>query len=280
MNFSRVLSLNDLLKLRDLIYRRTGIYIEDKKLDQLERKVERLLEKEGFKTFRDFFHEIRFRKNQRLMQELINAITVNETYFFRENHQFKALVEEVLPELIQKRPPNEVIRILCAPCSTGEEPYSIALTLLDEGNLIQQRDFELVGIDIDSSAIKKAKEGIYSLRSVKLVPEHLLKKYFKKIDDNHYQIDEFLRSVVEFKVMNVLDTYAMLSLGKFDVIFSRNMLIYFDERSRKMAVMNFFKILKPGGYIFLGHAENMSRITSVFRTVRLKNAIAYKKEES
>ena len=263
-------------KLRDIVYRRTGIAIDEKKYQILGKKIDDLMSKRGYQDFRSFFHDIRFNKDKELFQELINLVTVNETYFFRENYQFESLIQDVLPKLHAIRPPEEVIRILCAPSSTGEEPYSIALHLLDEGKLVEERDFEIIGIDIDSAVIQKAREGYFSQRSVQFVPKHLLQKYFTK-EGPRYRIADFIREAVAFENVNVMDKFAMKRLGKFDVIFSRNMLIYFDDKSRKEVAMTFYEMLKPQGYVFLGHAESMNRIVSVFKTVRSGQSIIYQK---
>jgi len=270
------MNIKEFEKLCDLVYRKTGITIDKKKYDTLSKKIENLMQKKGFKDFRSFFHELRF-KDTSLMQDIINLVTVNETYFFRENYQFEALINDVLPKMDKELPNNEVIRILCSPTSTGEEAYSIALHLLDEGNLVEKRDFEIIGIDIDSNVITKAQRGIFSKRSVQFLPQRILSKYFKKLDDNYYEIDKFLRDAITFKVVNVMDKFAMKRLGKFNVIFCRNMLIYFDDKSRKEVAMTFYDMLKPKGYVFLGHAESMSRIVSVFKTVKINNIIAYQK---
>jgi len=186
------------------------------------------------------------------------------------------LVEEVLPKLHKLRARNEAIRILCAPSSTGEEPYSIALHLLDEGNLVEERDFEIIGIDIDSNVLQKAKRGLFTKRSVQFLPQHILKEYFKPVGMS-YEIADFLREAITFKKVNVMDKLQMKRLGKFDVIFSRNMLIYFDDASRREVAMTFFEMLKPKGYVFLGHAESMNRIVSVYKTLKIGDSIVYQK---
>ena len=270
------MNIKDFKKLCDVVYRRVGISIDERKYDSLSKKIEKLMEQKGYEDFRSFFHALRF-KNESLMQDIINLVTVNETYFFRENYQFEALVQNILPEIDKELPSNEVIRILCSPTSTGEEAYSIALHLLDEGNLVEKRDFEIIGMDIDSNVIARANRGIYSKRSVQFLPPRLLNKYFKKIDENYYEIDKFLRDAITFKVVNVMDKFAMKRLGKFNVIFCRNMLIYFDDKSRKEVAMTFYDMLKPHGYVFLGHAESMNRIVSVYKTVKVNNTIIYQK---
>ena len=269
------LTIKEFKKLCDVVYRKTGIFIEEKKFEILGRKIESMAEKKGFSDFREFFHALRF-KDKNLFQELINTVTVNETYFFRENYQFESLINYILPKLHTSKPKNEVIRILCAPSSTGEEPYSIALHLLDEGKLVEERDFEIIGIDIDSNVLEKARKGIFSKRSVQFVPPHLLKEYFTPVGYN-YKIADFLTDVVTFKQVNVMDKFKIKRLGKFDVIFSRNMLIYFDDASRREVAMSFYEMLNPKGYVFLGHAESMNRIVSVFKTLKLGDSIVYQK---
>jgi len=271
-----MLTEKEFQKLCDVIYRRAGIAIENKRYKILEKKLTSLMEEEGFSDFRSFFHVIRFNKDKELFQKLINTVTVNETYFFRENYQFESLIQEVLPRLDKMRPKDEVIRILCAPSSTGEEPYSIALHLLNEGKMVEERDFEIIGIDIDSTVLQKAKRGVFSKRSVQFLPDNLLKEYFKPVGMN-YEIAPFLREAIEFKNVNVMDKLQIKRLGKFDVIFSRNMLIYFDDASRREVAMTFYEMLKPKGYIFLGHAESMNRIVSVYKTLKIKDSIVYQK---
>jgi chemotaxis protein methyltransferase CheR len=272
-----LMSEKEFKKLMDFIYRKIGIFIDEKKFKILGRKIEAFIEKKKYDNFRSFFHDIRFNKDESALQSLINIITVNETYFFRENYQFESLINFILPQLDKIRDKNEVIRILCAPSSTGEEPYSIALHLLNEGNLANRRDFEIIGIDIDSSVLEKAKRGIYSQRSIQFLPNNIIREYFTKKDENQYEIAKFLREAIDFKVVNVMDKFALKRLGKFDIVFSRNMLIYFDDFSRKKVAMNFYEIIKPQGYVFLGHAESMNRIVSVFRTKRLGESIVYQK---
>ena len=264
-------------KLADVLYRRTGISLDIKRYNILKPKIEKLMMAFGYSDFRSFFHDYRFDKNKALQQELLNTVTINETYFYREKYQFESLVKDVLYKIDEQRPPHETLRILCSPCSTGEEPYSIALNLLDEDGIINKRDIELVGIDIDSNVIKKAQRGLFSQRSVQYVPKHLLDTYFTK-KGNEYEIADFLKDAVDFRVVNVMDKYAMRKLGKFDVIFSRNMLIYFDDESRKQVAMTFYDMLKPQGVVFLGHAESMSRIASVFTTAKSGHSIYYIKE--
>ena len=265
-----------LRKLRNYLNDEIGIFVDDDKLVNIyKRKLQKLLEKKGIE-FEEFFKLLVLNKDSNLKQELINLFTVNETYFFREKYQFDTLINYVLPELDLKREKNEVIKILCAPVSTGEEIYSIAIMLLEEGELLKRRDFMLLGIDIDSSVIQKAKEGLYSKRSVQKLPPELIEKYFIK-EGNFYRIKDFLRKAVSFKVVNVMDKYQMKRLGKFDVIFSRNMLIYFDEKSKREVISTFYSMLKDDGYLFLGHAEKIPSDIKLFKSLKLGESFVYKK---
>jgi len=268
----------DFAKMADYIYRKTGIFLElDKHFDKLAKYIDNRAKIIGADSFRKYFYTLRFEDKTGVeFQELMNAVTVNETYFYREKEQFEVLVERILPEIHASKPKTAPIRILCAPCSTGEEPYSVILHLLEEAKLIEARDIEVVGIDIDSTVIAKAQGAKYSERSIHAIPPGVLAKYFKKKSFGYDLIDDLV-GVVDFKVANVFDKVQMRQLGKFDIIFSRNMLIYFDDASRKEVAMTFYDMLNMGGYVLLGHAEYMSRITSVYKAKKIDSTLIYQK---
>lgn len=271
------LSKEEFEKISEYIYRKAGISLDERHFDKLNKYFDKRYTELNINSFRQYFFKIRFEdKDGEEFQKLMNAVTVNETYFYREKYQFEVLIKYVLPEIVSKRPKGEPIRILSAPCSSGEEAYTIALHLLDEGTMIEEHDFELIGIDINSEVIDKAKRGFYTERSVHEVPKTTLNANFTK-QALGYQISADLRDAIDFKIANVFDKSQMRSLGKFDVIFSRNMLIYFDDASRKDVAMTFYDMLKPSGYIMLGHAEYMSRIVSVFHAKKFDNVLAYQK---
>lgn len=275
---SYLLSKDNFAKIGEFIYRKSGIFLEeDKHYEKLAKYIDTRAKVLEVDNFRKYFFKLRFEdKSGEEFQELMNAITVNETYFYREKDQFEVLVEEILPSLHAKIPASRPLRILSAPSSTGEEPYSIVLHIVEEGNLVEQRDIEVVGIDIDSTVIEKAKKAKYTERSVHAIPKGVLAKWFKK-KALGYELVEDLHGTVDFKVANVFDKTEMRKLGKFDVIFSRNMLIYFDDASRKEVAMTFYDMLNPGGYVLLGHAEYMSRIVSVFKAQKINNTLIYQK---
>ena len=274
-----MLSKENFAKIGEYIYRKSGIFLEEENhYEKLAKYIDERAKKIGAENFRKYFFKLRFEESGEEFQELMNAMTVNETYFYRESGQFKVLIEEVLPELHRTRPKNVPLRILSAPCSTGEEPYTMVLELVEEAKLIEERDIEIVGIDIDSTVIDKAVAARYGERSVHAVPEPVLQKCFVKKTLSYELIDD-LKGTVDFQVINIFDRAKVRDLGKFDVIFSRNMLIYFDDASRKEVAMTFYEMLNPGGYVCLGHAEYMSRIVSVFKARNIGSTLIYQKQE-
>ena len=265
-------------KMSEFIYRKSGIFLEySKHHGKINTLVEKRCDIKGCENFRKYFFHLRFEDREGSeFQELMNGITVNETYFYREKNQFEVLSTHILPELNNLKPKAQPIRILSSPTATGEEAYSIVLHILEEANVIEERDIEIVALDIDSTVIEKAKRGFYSDRSIHAIPKNVLSNYFTK-KSLGYQLSEDLLGAVDFKVVNVFDKPKMRALGKFDVIFSRNMLIYFDDASRKEVAMTFYDMVNPGGYVMLGHAEYMSRIVSVFKAKKIGETLIYQR---
>ncbi|NBV85506.1 MAG: protein-glutamate O-methyltransferase CheR [Verrucomicrobia bacterium] len=226
--------------------------------------------------FRSYFMLLRFQASGEECQLLTNEMTVNETYFFREDHHFDCLVHSILPVITKRKTKGEPIRIWCMPSSSGEEPYSIAITLLERWPGINDWDVEIIASDIDTGILNKARAGLYSERSIRNVPAHLLRKYFIKTGHD-YQISRDLREAVEFTRANLAEPLDTRHYREFDVIFCRNLLIYFDDISRRTAADTFFDALHPGGFILLGHSESMSRISPIFNVRRFPEGIVYQK---
>ena len=171
------------------------------------------------------------------------------------------------------------LRVASLGCSTGEEPYSIALYLTEQCPLIEQWDVELISSDIDTEVLTRARQGKYSPRSVQYVPADMLSAHFRKTPDGEYQISNDFRQAVEFTRVNLSEPTDTRAYRGFDVIFCRNLLIYFDDLSRRKAAEVFFDALNPGGFVCLGHSESMSRITSLFTVRKFPHAIVYQKPE-
>lgn len=267
----------DFLKFREFFYRKTGIYFEDSKRYFVDKRLVERIEATDSGNFRSYFMMLRFQASGEELQALINSMTVNETYFFREEYQFQCLVNHMLPEIIKTKKPGSTIRIWSIPSSSGEEPYSIALYLTEFWSGIANWDVELIASDIDTDTLKKARAGKYSPRSVQHLPDKLLSRHFKRLPNGDYQISDNFRQSVEFTRVNLFDPDDTRHYRGFDVIFCRNLLIYFDDLSRRQAADVFFDALNPGGFICLGHSESMSRISSVFQVRKFPEAIVYQK---
>lgn len=254
MGSNIILDDNALEKLLLFIQKEAGITFDKEKLKRLERKIVAVMQEFGFEAFSPFYHQLRFKRDAKLKEALINAITINETYFWREYEQFHILVDDILVQYLQKGLLG-TLRILVAPCSSGEELYSIMIAILEsKENIIEHLNIELLGIDIDSQMIQKAQKGLYSERSVQKLPKDLRERYFTKLG-RMYRIDEALIKGANFKHANIFDASLESKLGHFDIIFSRNMLIYFNDNDKKKVFKQFYKLLKDDGVLFLGHAD-------------------------
>jgi chemotaxis protein methyltransferase CheR len=241
------------------------------------RLIERIEETDSG-NFRNYFISLRFETSGAELQTLTNLMTVNETYFFREEYQFKSLVGSLLPELTAHKKNNSPLRIWSMPSSSGEEAYSIAMYLLEYWPGINQWDVEIISSDIDTSIITKAQLGRFSERSVQNLPKNLLSKYFSRSGDD-YQICDELRNAVEFTRVNLMKQSDVRGYREFDVIFCRNLLIYFDDLSRRQAADTFFDALNPGGFLCLGHSESMSRISSLYQVRKFADSVVYQKSK-
>jgi chemotaxis protein methyltransferase CheR len=210
-------------------------------------------------------------------------MTVNETYFLREEYQFRCLTASILPELVAARPRSEAapFRIWSLPCSTGEEPYSIAIQLLGNWPDLARYDVQIIGSDIDSQVIARARAGRYDSRAVQHLSPALRQQHFTHLAEDRWQISDELRASVEFTPINLNDRRDMRRhQASFDVIFCRNLLIYFDDLSRRQAAEALFEALRPGGFLCLGHSESMSRISALFTIRKFPDAIVYQKPKA
>jgi chemotaxis protein methyltransferase CheR len=270
------ISQEDFLKFREFFYRKTGIQFEDSKRYFVDKRLIERIEETDSSSFRNYFVMLRFETTGEELQILTNLMTVNETYFFREEYQFKCMVESLLPEITAQKKNNRPLRIWSMPSSSGEEAYSIAMYLLEYWPGINQWDVEIISSDIDTNILAKARLGNYSARSVQHLPKSLLQKYFRRTDED-YQICDDLRNAVDFTRVNLMKSSDVRSYRDFDVIFCRNLLIYFDDLSRRQAADTFFDALNPGGFLCLGHSESMSRISSLYQIRKFTDSVVYQK---
>ena len=268
-------------RFQDYFYRKTGIMFGPAKRYFVERRLAGRMSARAAPSVRSYLATLKYEDTTGSeFQLLVNALTVNETYFYREEYQFECLVSSILPALTAGRTPGEgaPIRIWSLPCSTGEEPYSMAIRLLETWPDVDRYDVEILGSDIDTRVIAHARAGIYDDRAVKHLPDRAKRRYFENLPDGRWKISEMLRTSVDFGLLNINDAAEMrCHRNGFDVVFCRNMLIYFDDVSRRTAVEAIYDALRPGGFICLGHSESMSRISSLFTMRKFPDAVVYQK---
>jgi len=269
---------DELRRLADFLYRRTGMVFTETKRYYVERRISERIVATSSQSFAGYFAYLRSEVRDEV-EHLINAFTVNETYFYREDHQLACLSTDLLKERVATKRPGDTIRIWSVPCSTGEEPYSIAIWLLENWKDVDAYDIEIVGSDIDTRVLEAAVEGIFGKRALMRLSPELIERYFDGLDDERWQILDDLRQSVRFSRVNLIETKETRPQGRFDVIFCRNVLIYFDDESRRIAAENLYDSLLPGGFICLGHTESMSRISPLFEVCRYSGAIVYRRPQ-
>ena len=273
---SPVISEQEFSRLSEFLYRRTGMVFTETKRYYVERRIKDRMAATGATSFSSYFARLRSELGGEI-EQFINAFTVNETYFYREDHQLKCLTTDLLRRCTALKPRTQAVRIWSIPCSTGEEPYSIAMWMLENWAEVDAWDIEIIGSDIDTSVLEAARAGFYGRRALmRLTPEQI-ERYFETAGADRWRILQDLRDSVRFYTANVMDFGQTAPHGRFDVIFCRNMLIYFDDTSRRLAAENLYESLLPGGYICQGHTESMSRISPLFEVCRFNDAIVYQR---
>ncbi|MBI5807074.1 MAG: protein-glutamate O-methyltransferase CheR [Ignavibacteriales bacterium] len=268
--------------IRKHIYENCGIYFQDNKKYFLESRLQRRMNFLNIKTFEEYFDLLRYgtsgKSEKRYFYE---AITINETFFFRNQPQLDALASPMLPEIIQKKLAlgKNKIRIWSAASSSGEEAYSVAMIFND---LIKPRypnfDLEVVGTDINSAVVETANTGIYRDYSIRNAPPYYLKKYFKPSNTGSYEVVPEIKKMASFKLMNLYDENSMKQMFNFDVIFCSNVLIYFDQASKIKVVNNLYNALNKDGFLFIGYSETLHGISKAFKLISYPNTVGYKKE--
>jgi chemotaxis protein methyltransferase CheR len=263
--------------LRDFIHGYCGIYFDDGSKYLLERRLSRRLEQHRLKSFEEYYHFLRYdRKREEELTVLIDNLTTNETYFFRENAQLRAFAEEILPELRQTGADRKSLRIWSAGCSTGEEPYTIAMLLLESGDWWRDWQVDILGSDINQRVLHTARKGVYKKNAHRATSPEMLAKYF--IEENgDYRIIDKVRELVSFSSVNLLDPFKTSLITNMDIIFCRNVIIYFDKEAKKKVIDSFTQKLREGGYLLLGHSESLINLSNAFELRTLKNDMVYQK---
>lgn len=264
---------------RSFIYDLCGIYFQDNKKYLLESRLQKRIKHLKINSYDEYLNFIKTNPNrEEEKKQLFEAITINETYFFRNQQQLDALVLSIIPEMMESRPDGiKKIRIWSAASSSGEEAYSIAIML---NELILPKypglKVEIVGTDINYAVVETAKKGVFKEYSIRNTPAIYLKKYFTK-ENNTYVIDPKIKNMVSFKILNLYDDNSMRMMRKSDVIFCANVLIYFDMQSKIKVINSLYNNLNSHGYLFIGYSETLHGISKAFKLISFPKTIGYKK---
>jgi len=264
--------------LRKIVYDRAGIHFQDSKKYVLESRLARRVEELEFEDFDQYLVFLTTGPYQLdEFQEMFNRITINETSFFRNEPQLDVFEQRTLPDLLEKRKASKTLRIWSAASSSGEEPYSLAMILHRSlGIRLGDWKIEILGTDISEKVLKIAQAGKYPHYAVKSTNPMVLQRYFKK-EGNDYLLDPEIMSMVSFQKLNLKDTYAARRFGTFDVIFCRNVMIYFDDPMKKSCAQMFHKQLADDGSLFIGHSESLRSLDVAFNQLDIPKGFVYQK---
>jgi len=272
-------SLENFQYLKTVANQRSGIVVEDDKFDMFYSRIARRVRSLGLKSFDAYCDLIKNEKEGVEVLELINSITTNLTAFFREKHHFEFMHDVAIPEAIERNHATKQLRIWSAGCSTGEEPYSLAMTLIETIPDIDQWNIQILATDIDSNVLNKASNGIYAADLVKDISKERLKRFFQKgkaAKLSKVRVKDLVKKYIKFGKFNLIDDWEMPN--QFDVIFCRNVIIYFDKETKRQLISQYAKTVVKGGYLCIGHSESLYRMSDDFdligKTVYQRNNIS------
>ncbi len=269
---------NDVFKLlREIVYEFSGVFFDDNSRYFMESRLQSSARRHQFSTFRDYYYFLKYdRQKDDELASIIDVLTIHETYFFREDKQLKAFTDEILPEWFEKRKAaDRLLRIWSAGCSTGEEAYTIAMLILDKPEFKDWR-VEILGTDISHRVIQAARRGVYSGASFRSTPQTYIERYFSS-EEQAQRVKDVVRKPITFSQLNLMDLPRVSLLHPMDIIFCRNVIIYFDLPAKKKVIESFYGRLVDGGYLLLGHSESLLNISTSFQLKHLKNDIVYQK---
>jgi len=268
--------------LRQLISRRAGIMVPANKAASLSSKLMSHLEELGIDDFNSYLQRLTMEQTgSPIWQEVFRRVSTNETFFFRNNAQVKALTEHVLPEVLKfhEKKLFKRLKVWSAACSTGEEPYTLGMQLLEAlGDDAEEWNPRILATDIDTDAIRWAMDGHYSGRSLTNVPRTLLNRHFDKDGDGH-KVNDRLRKMVTFKPLNFAVDREMAAQINMDIVFCRNVLIYFDIDFRRQVITHLYNSLRPGGFLVIGHSESLRDVHDGFNAIRCPGTLIYQRPE-
>lgn len=271
------IKLNDseFVELKDIIYSNSGILFTENKKYLLENRLSKRLSELNFSSFKDYIYYLKYDVKKRMeLDTLINLVTINETYFLRERGQMDYLVNTIVPDFIKAG--KRSIKIWSVPCSTGEEPYSIAI-LLNNAGLFNKIAIDILATDINSDVVAIAKRGEYRSASFRGVPSDFISKNFIQDDQSSFIKDE-IKNRVRFNTGNITSPGISAMVGRMDVIFCRNVLIYFDFEGKKKSIDMFKNVLNNPGFLCLGHSETLTKLSEDFVMKNFGTGILYTKK--
>ena len=275
------LSEEEFRLLREFIHERFGLFFEENQRGSLRTRLAGRLSSLGLLSFEDYYRYLRFAPGRaEELQRMVSHLTNNETYFYRELPQLQVLADSVLRRLKERKAGSgeRTLRVLSAGCSTGEEALTLAMIVYESAQFFWNWDVKVFGMDVDPEALEKARRGVYHQNSFRAMSPALHERHFTR-QGAAAQVKEAVRRMVSFREGNLLDPASFAGLSPLDVIFCRNVLIYFSDAAILRAVRQFHEMLAPGGYLFLGHAESLSRVTDIFTPIRFQGAMVYQKPE-
>ena len=262
--------------LRDRINEYCGIDFDADARLLIERRLAPRLEALGCADYSEYWRHLRYSPAGRdELEEIVERVTTNETYFFREQYQLDALQQEILPSLHRLRPRGRRLSIWSAGCATGEEAYTVAILVLETG-LFHGWDVRVFGNDVSRRVVTHARKGIYGRASFRQTDDAKLRRWFRPIGDNHQVRDE-VKALVTFGQINLLEREMLALLGSVDVVLCRNVLMYFDPAARRRVVDLLHQKLAPGGFLLLGHSESLLNLSTAFELCHLQNDMVYRK---
>ncbi len=270
------LAVDTFKQLRDLIYERSGMFFQDNKKYILEGRLQARLRERHCRSYEDYYKLLKFdawRDSE--LTALFDLITTNETFFFRDLPQLHAFNDTIVPAVMEANQGTSKLRIWSAACSTGDEPYTLAMMLLERPALANW-SIEILGSDISETVLTQARRGVYGAHSVRNVPPALLKKYFEH-EGGQYVLSPKVRQLVKFMNLNLYDQARLKMLRGLDVIFCRNCLIYFDDKAKQKIVASLYDSLRPNGYLVIGFSESMHAVSNAFKPVHAHRTVLYQK---
>lgn len=269
----------EFLLLRDFVYQYCGLHFSQESRYLLEKRLGKRLQAHRLKSFKDYYYFLRYnQKKDQELAEVVNALTTNETYFFREEYQLKTFVGEIIPEIKarKEREGSRKIRIWSAGCSSGEEPYTLAM-LLGERHDLMNWEIDIIGTDISQRVLNIARNGVYGQPSFRTTGSEYLQKYFTPTNDGKFRIDDKAKSLVTINYLNLFDRSRVALLGHVDAIFCRNVIIYFDLAAKKRVIESFYERLVPEGFLLLGHSESLMNLSTSFVLRHFANDMVYQR---